>query len=502
MQRDTIFSVCFLLVALLTFFAGCTRAPVVVEQAKPTVEVTPAPTEKVTQLQLPVKRGSLVIISEPIGANVKVDDNPMGTTPLALKDVPAGAYRIEIELPHYEVFRSEVDVKDKQMAEVKADLKLKPGALEIRSEPVGAKVQVDGKAEGVTPYSEWVASNVVHKITVSAEGYYPETREVLVKPEGKEALSLTLKRIPTGTLEIRSEPVGASIWLDGKNVGVAPYKATLTADREHEIILSAKGYEFKSQKVTVKPEEIQTVSITLEKVADKPGQIVSEKDGAVMMLIPAGDFLMGSPEGEGDDEDPQHTVFLDAFYIDRYEVTNAQYKLFMDATGHSAPKYWDDPRFNAPDHPVVGVTWYDAQAYCQWAGKRLPTEAEWKKAARGGLVGKKFPWGDTISHNDANYDGTGERDKWEYTSPVGSFPPNGYGLYDMAGNVWEWCADWYGANYYSISPRSNPKGPDSGEHKVLRGGSWGHSGIYLRTAYRDSRNPVLDSNFVGFRCVQ
>jgi sulfatase modifying factor 1 len=210
---------------------------------------------------------------------------------------------------------------------------------------------------------------------------------------------------------------------------------------------------------------------------------ITGKDGAPMVLIPAGDFQMGS--NDSDDEKPVHTVYLDAFYIDIYEVTNAQYKKFMDATKYKEPNYWNDSKFNAPNHPVVGVRWNDAVAYTKWAGKRLPTEAEWEKAARGGLVGKKYPWGDNLTHDDANYSGTGGKDKWVNTSPVGSFAPNGYGLYDMAGNVWEWCADWYDSKYYASSPKSNPKGPSSGERAVLRGGSWYFSfDSYLRVADR------------------
>jgi len=229
--------------------------------------------------------------------------------------------------------------------------------------------------------------------------------------------------------------------------------------------------------------------------------IINELDGAEMVLIPAGEFLMGSPEGEGEvDEHPQHNVFLDTFYMDKYEVTNAQYKQFMDATGHRAPAYWNDDKFNQPDHPVVGVTWRDAKAYCEWTGKRLPKEAEWEKAARGGLVGKKYPWGDRITHENANYKGIGGKDQWDNAAPVGSFAPNGYGLYDMAGNVWEWCADWLSSSYYAISPVQNPTGPDSGSTHVLRGGSWAGPAYHLRAAYRSlpagGRAP-----FVGFRCL-
>jgi formylglycine-generating enzyme required for sulfatase activity len=244
------------------------------------------------------------------------------------------------------------------------------------------------------------------------------------------------------------------------------------------------------QPVTIKksPPQRPTVTIT------PPSQQITGKDGALMVPIPAGDFQMGS--NDYDNEKPIHTVYLDAFYIDIYEVTNAQYKKFMDATGHKAPYCWNDSKFNAPNHPVVGVSWDNAVAYAKWAGKRLPTEAEWEKSARGGLVGKKYPWGDILTHDDANYSGKGGKDKWEQTSPVRSFAPNGYGLYDMAGNVWEWCEDWYSNNYYANSPKSNPKGPGSGKWRVLRGGSWYDSD--------DDDLRVADGcgDAVGFRCVQ
>ena len=224
-----------------------------------------------------------------------------------------------------------------------------------------------------------------------------------------------------------------------------------------------------------------------------------EMGGAERILIPAGNFLMGSPKGEGyNNEHPQHTVFLDAFYIDKYEVTNAQYKQFTDATGHRNPKSMDAAPKNL-DHPVEGVSWYDARDYCEWAGKRLPTEAEWEKAARGGLVGKKYPWGDSITHDDANYDGIGGKDQWKGTAPVGSFAPNGYGLYDMAGNVWGWCADWRNSGYYAKSPPQNPKGPAKGNSLVMRGGSW-RSGS-LRVALRGSSSPSVTHDGTGFRCA-
>ena len=218
-----------------------------------------------------------------------------------------------------------------------------------------------------------------------------------------------------------------------------------------------------------------------------------------MVLIPAGSFEMGDHFNEGNShERPVHRVTLDAFYMDKYEVTNAQYGKFMSVAGHREPIYWDDSRFNQPNQPVVGVSWDDAVAYARWAGKRLPTEAEWEKAARGRLEGRKYPWGNTIDSSKARYNQDYSGGK---PTSVGSYSANGYGLYDMAGNVWEWCADWYDEDYYSSSPSSNPQGPSTGKWRVLRGGSWRFSTLNLRVAYRFNITPSFTLSNGGFRCV-
>ena len=244
------------------------------------------------------------------------------------------------------------------------------------------------------------------------------------------------------------------------------------------------------------------------------------RDGAPMVLIPAGEFQMGSSDGDGD-ESPVHTVYLDAFYMDMYEVTNQQYTRFLNQYGRDSEDsgkklVWIGDqcsriekvgnayrsRSGYENHAVVYVSWYGAVEYAHFYGKRLPTAAEWEKAARGGLVGKRYPWGDSISHDDANYHGASSKDEWKGTSPVGSFPPNGYGLYDIAGNVGEWCADWYDKDYYSASPRANPGGPGSGYYRVLRGGSWLCNTNALRVANRSICPPSSTSNcHGGFRCV-
>ena len=250
-------------------------------------------------------------------------------------------------------------------------------------------------------------------------------------------------------------------------------------------------------------------SEALQAVDEYLSQITWEKDDAKMVLIPAGSFEMGDhfnePENWMKDARPVHTVELDAFYMDIYEVTVGQFKKFVKLTNYDYAGDWQDVAKYSPadDHPMVYVNWGDAYAYAKWAGKRLPTEAEWEYAARGGLIGKRYPWGDdeSVAGDYAHYsswnDGKG------ITKFVGSLKPNGYGLYDMAGNVWEWCPDWYDEDYYGYSPLSNPQGPVSGSRRVFRGGSWNTFVIGdLRVARRLSNTSPDHRNYIiGFRCV-
>jgi formylglycine-generating enzyme len=220
-----------------------------------------------------------------------------------------------------------------------------------------------------------------------------------------------------------------------------------------------------------------------------------------MVLVPTGEFYMGKKTSGPSDWQPEHRVSVDAFYIDQFEVTNQQYCDFCKATGTPLPEFWGFPQFKCgpdyPDHPVVGVSFADADKYARWAGKRLPTEAEWEYAARGGLPSSSFPWGDQIDSTKANY---GKR--YKTSMKTGSFKPNGYGLYDMAGNVWEWTSDNYGHDYYSDSPVLNPKGPATGRFKVIRGGSWHSGAMCNQTYYRNGLSPSWVDFAVGFRCAK
>ncbi len=243
-----------------------------------------------------------------------------------------------------------------------------------------------------------------------------------------------------------------------------------------------------------------------------------------MALIPSGCFDMGDALGEGYSQElPVHNVCITSnFYMDVHEVTNAEYEACVDAGTCTAPAYsssftrslyYGNPTYD--NYPVIYVDWNQATDYCTWASKRLPTEAEWEYAARGGLAGKRFPWGGTISCADANY--YAKPSSYPYdtngsdgycigdTSQVESYAANGYGLYDMSGNVWEWTNDWYQSDYYQYCVDNNivddPQGPNTGSSRVLRGGRWYNNSNYLRVAYRYYNTPTLQYNNIGFRCA-
>jgi len=223
-----------------------------------------------------------------------------------------------------------------------------------------------------------------------------------------------------------------------------------------------------------------------------------------MVLVPAGEFTMGSPEGDPD-EKPAHKVQISAFFMDKYEVTVKQYATFLQESGGDRPAEWKMMNKTAnQNRPVMGVDWADAARYCKWAGKRLPTEAEWEKAARG-TDGRLYPWGnDPPTPLHANY-GKKEWNNHEALVPVGTLEAgkSPYGIYDMAGNVWEWVSDWYDNDYYKQSPSDSPTGPPTGGFKVIRGGSWNTSARNLRAADRYFDPPSFRSQYVpGFRCAK
>ena len=378
-------------------------------------------------------------------------------------------------------------------------------------------------------------------------------------------------------LEITTTTKGATVYIDRVFVGRTPLHGYpidtgIHLEKSVYIGLELPNYKSRVQKVNLHGGQQFTWDAQLEQIVEPPEQLKSEPnlpqtetlediqtedssipneetlspptnlpetilgaDTAPMVLNPAGEFQRGSGPGTVGNAKtrPMHAVYLDAFYIDRYEVTLGQYNQFVLATNHRPLPDWAYQYATTEAHPVVGVSWEDATAYAKWARKRLPTEAEWEKAARGGLVQKNHPWGDTaVDGTQCNFADKNmwiiwntERDPednwadehlddgYAYTAPVGSYPPNGYGLYDMAGNVWEWCFDAYDENFYANSPYENPiaeilirDGANNivavNKLRVTRGTSWydGVPSIWIASRLRQSPDSQVTN--VGFRCVQ
>lgn len=248
--------------------------------------------------------------------------------------------------------------------------------------------------------------------------------------------------------------------------------------------------------------------------------MTSEKDGMILLYVPDGEFTRGSLDSDpvaDSDETPQEGIYLDAFWIDQTEVTNSMFAQFLNEMGNleEGGAFWFDSiatdvhvsqsdgnwqvEGGYEDYPVVEVSWYGAWAYCQWAGRVLPTEAQWEKAARG-ADGNTYPWGEGINCELTNYR---ECEEFPNLSPVGYYPTGAspYGALDMAGNVWEWVVDWYGSDYFNTAPKNNPSGPESGDYRIMRGGSWQDNEKITRSTTRNYNIPRNSVSNLGFRCA-
>ena len=269
-------------------------------------------------------------------------------------------------------------------------------------------------------------------------------------------------------------------------------------NRKHDFTAQIAETETNSQTITSALHGAREEILKLEEQRRKLQEKINPLE---MVLIPAGKFKMGSNLVNLDDENPERVVEMKAFHLDQYEVTNLQYKDFIDGTGRREPLHWHNRTFPDPsqaDHPVVNVSWHDAVAYAEWAGKRLPTEAEWERAARG-EQNREFPWGKASSTECANYDNPegGTRSVSQYERGKSEF-----GVWDMCGNVGEWVNDWYFPKYYSSAPSADPQGPEDGRYRVYRGGGYHCNKVDVRCAKRHQATANQYHDYLGFRCAR
>jgi formylglycine-generating enzyme required for sulfatase activity len=374
-------------------------------------------------------------------------------------------------------------IKPMEMREIKERKSIRKWNTQIIVAVIGAAAVICAAVLGSLPWKEWLAP-----------------APVSITP----AFTTTSSIIPTGTSLPADIPKGTQITYTvqvGDTLAGIAVRFNVTV----EVIMQENNLGDANQ---IKVGDVLIIPVNLVTPTVTPLAEITDSQGVTMRLVPAGPFPMGSDNGDSDRQ-PVHDIYLDAYYIDIYEVTNALYKTCVDASvcaapkntnSYSRPSYYGNPEFD--NYPVIYVDWNMAQTYCQWRGADLPTEAQWEKAARG-TDGRTYPWGEGIDCNKANYH-DGNKFCVGDTTAVGNYPSgvSPYGLYDMAGNIWEWVKDWYLDTYYQNSPSENPLGPDTGTYRVLRGGSWYYDGYGTRSSIRGRVTPDITYYYIGFRCAR
>jgi len=451
--------------------------------------------------------GALKIDSQPKGAIVIIAGSEVGKTPYDISQMPSGKHLVTVKLDLYDPVEELVEINDEATTSKSYSLKENFGNLSVASDPAGAMVLINDKESGTTP-ADFKLSPGSYKLRINKEGYHAREFDLAIARGQKASITPVQAKLEmiTGTINVFAEPPepGAKVYLDGLEKGTAPL--TLENVPVGKRTIKVKGAKAEnSQTMDLKSDENKTVKVDISRPIAGQEYKAPRKKGGPMVFVPAGEFWMGCNKRVDMEcpefEKPYHRVYLDVFYIDQYEVTQGEYNECVRAEGcRENAKHGG---FTGDRQPVVGVTWDQAKAYCEWAGKRLPSEAEWEKAARG-TDGREYPWGNQIA--SCNYaimvdggHGCKKVKTWEIGSkPAGVSP---YGALDMAGNVWEWVADWYDGKYYSNSPSRNPSGPSSGTLRVSRGGSWDYDARFLRASIRNRHDPTSQGCMIGFRCA-
>ncbi len=457
-------------------------------------------------------KGGLYISTNPSSAEIIIDGKLYGASPAFLSKLTPGNHIIQLKKDGYSDITEQIVVEPNRIKDVKFTLKAERGFINVKSSPTGAEVSLDNRPRGRTPLYLRGILATSHQLSLSLRGHELWTKEIELKSGEQKVVSAKLTPKSSrrhsgashiqdhkectgchtleslgGKIQIASDPEGADVIINKESRGRTPLSLTLFPGN-YNIVVVKPNYE--PYQRTLELASRETLSFKTE--------LRYKYDADDMVLITEGVFIMGNSKSRKD-ERPTHKVYLKAFYIDRHETTNAEYREFFRATGHRVTSYPFEKDFGKEQQPVVGVSWSDAVAYCRWAGKRLPTEAEWEKAARG-TEGFIYPWGNNWQPEYAN----SRLSELNCTTGAGKYQLgiSVYGIFDMAGNVWEWCADYYHATYYPNSPYHDPRGPKKGVFRALRGGSWSDDFFNLRTAARRGAKPSTRLNNIGFRCAK
>ncbi len=459
----------------------------------------PAPPPVASLPATPLGTGDLDIASDPPGATVRLDGREVGKTPLTLERLPTGEHTLELDKDGIYAARRQLTIAANTLEKLSLKLDLLQGKLTVFSEPRDAAVHLDGRPVGRTPVSVDAEAGP-HTLRLTKDGFRPHEETVALQPNRETRTRIALRSIVRGSLEVVTTPPGATVQLGGRALGQTPL--TLTLDEgTYDLEVRLLRHRRETRRVQIAAGGPTRLRLDLIEELYRAGQIERRgRDNAEMVYIPAGTFTMGDTLGDGGaDERPPHPVTLEAFWLDRTEVTNAQFARFV-AEGDATPGNWrSKPVAVGKDtHPVVNATWHDALAYCRWAGKRLPTEAEWEYGARG-TDGRRYPWGNAWETNRARFDGNKGS---ETTAPVGSYPTGAspFGALDMAGNAWEWTSSLYKPYPYAAS--DGREEPDALGGRVVRGGSWSFDSGGLRSAYRNRYIPAIRLVVAGFRCAE
>ncbi len=523
-----------------------------------TTSITIADAKVSVTITLKPKFGSLSLRCDPPdGVDVLLNGEKRGTVTngvLNLDKLKSGSWELVLTRDLYDTKRQSVIVEDGKVTTVSLTLAPNFFTLDVKeSGNMPGTVYVDGNPKGSLPLNVKLPFRNIELRVVPNDARYKEwTATVSPRAKGGAETRSFGFAGRKGNLVITTTPdADAVLTLGGANIGTAPldYEG-LIGDYDLTATATIKGAKWVgSARVSIKEDQTATIKLDLK---DTTPAAVPERTGNNMVKIPGGIFTMGSPasEPQRDDDEVQHQVTVGTFYLGAYEVTVGEFREFVSATGYKttaetsgggyvvegsswvqkADANWKKPYLTQTDRdPVVLVSWYDCVEYCNWrskrdglkpaytisgtnvscdfkaSGYRLPTEAEWEYVCRAGTT-TPFSTGNNVTTSQANYDGNypyNGNAKGEYrqkTMPVGSFAPNGYGVYDMHGNVWEWCWDWYGA--YATGSQTNPTGAVSGAERVFRGGGWNFSGQILRSANRDDGDPSYRGNLLGFRLAR